>query len=339
MRGFYNIEQKLVIDMLVRRRETKEDDLIEVLKIERKHLRSLIQQMRQDKFINVRLIMETDEDGKSTRRNYYSINYRMFVNVVKYKIDHMRRRLETDERDLTSRAGFICQSCNKKFTDLEIDQIYDPSQDQCICTYCTGVVVEDPNVRPRADSRLVMANFNQQMEPIYALLQETETIKWSINEADRNNITAASVAPAGGTSNGATPGLNTATTTNGSLPSDQQNIGLVINSNVQDQYLVHINGLDETDKQQQQAKSRIAINPEVEALLLREESLVNSSGTVQESSHEEDDNSYDSTIMINVGQTSVPVSKISDEHIELMTPQQRSDYRRIMQHIYSLVYG
>lgn len=340
LRGFYNIEQKLVIDMLIRRKETSEDDLLQVLKLEKKHLKNLIHQLKQDKFISTRLMMDTDGEGKSTRRSYYSINYRMFVNVVKYKIDHMRRRLETDERDLTSRAGFICQSCNKKFTDLEIDQIYDPRQDQCFCTFCNGIVVEDPNVRPRADSRLVMANFNQQMEPIYALLQETENIKWSIIEADRNNITVTSAQAAGGTSNGAGANSNSAATTNGSLPSDQQNLGLVMNSNIQDQYPVHIEGLDENNRQKEDTKLRFTINPEIEALLLREESLANSSsGTVQESSHDEDDTLNDSTLVINVGQTRVPVSKISDEHVELMTPQQRDDYKKLMQQIYSLIYG
>lgn len=335
MRGFYNIEQKLVIDMLVRRRETKEDDLVEVLKFERKHLRSLIQQMRQDKFINVRLIMETDEDGKSTRRNYYSINYRMFVNVVKYKIDHMRRKLETEERDLTSRASFICQSCSKTFTDLEIGQIYDPSRSQFRCSYCDGIVDEDPNVRPKADSRLVMANFNQQMEHIYALLQETENIKWSINEADRNNITVTSSTSSGGTSNGGAAVANTNNTTNGSLSSDQQNQGLTINGNLQDDYLVNIYGLEEKDKKEQ--KKSIAIDPEVEALLLREESPVNTSTTVQESFHEEDDTTGQ-ILMVSVGQAKIPVDEISDEHVEMMSLRQKEEYQRLMQQIYNLMY-
>lgn len=336
MRGFYNIEHKLVIDMLVRRRETKEDDLVEVLKFEKKHLRSLIQQMKQDKFINVRLIMETDEDGRSTRRHYYSINYRMFVNVVKYKIDHMRHRLETAERDLTSRASFICQSCSKTFTDLEAGQIFDPSRGQFRCTYCDGIVEEDPNVRPKADSRLVMANFNQQMEPIYALLQETENIRWSINEADRNNITVTNASSAGGGSNGGLPGTNAAGVSNGTLNSDQQNQGLVMNANPRDSYLVNIVGLSNDEKKDQKSQG-IDINPEVEALLLREESLVNQSTSVQESSHDEDEMTYP-ILMISVGPTKVQIDKLSDEHVKLMTPQQRADYERLMQQVYSLLY-
>lgn len=335
MRGFYNIEQKLVIDMLVRRKETKEDDLVDVLKFERKHLRSIIQQMRQDKFINVRLIMETDEDGKSTRRNYYSINYRMFVNVVKYKIDHMRRKLETEERDLTSRASFICQSCSKTFTDLEIGQIYDPSRSQFRCSYCDGIVDEDPNVRPKADSRLVMASFNQQMEHIYALLQETESIKWSINEADRNNITVTSSTTGAEISNGGPAGANTNTTTNGSISGDPQSQGLIINGNLQDDYLVKICGLEDKDKKEQ--KKSFVINPEVEALLLREESPMNTSTTVQESFHEEEETT-NPVLMINVGEIKVPVDEISDEHVEMMNSRQREDYQRLMQQIYNLMY-
>lgn len=59
-------------------------------------------------------------DGKAQKVNYYFINYKTFVNVVKYKLDLMRKRMETEERDATSRASFKCTSCCKTFTDLEV---------------------------------------------------------------------------------------------------------------------------------------------------------------------------------------------------------------------------
>lgn len=59
-------------------------------------------------------------DGKAQKVNYYFINYKTFVNVVKYKLDLMRKRMETEERDATSRASFKCPSCGKTFTDLEV---------------------------------------------------------------------------------------------------------------------------------------------------------------------------------------------------------------------------
>lgn len=42
------------------------------------------------------------------------------MNVVKYKLDLMRKRMETEERDATSRASFKCPQCSKTFTDLEV---------------------------------------------------------------------------------------------------------------------------------------------------------------------------------------------------------------------------
>lgn len=53
-----------------------------------------------------------------------SKNFQTFVNVVKYKLDLMRKRMETEERDATSRASFKCTNCFKTFTDLEVRKIH-----------------------------------------------------------------------------------------------------------------------------------------------------------------------------------------------------------------------
>lgn len=55
-----------------------------------------------------------------------NVLFRVLVNVVKYKLDHMRRRIETDERDSTNRASFRCPCCFSTFTDLEANQLFDP---------------------------------------------------------------------------------------------------------------------------------------------------------------------------------------------------------------------
>ncbi|XP_022914320.1 general transcription factor IIE subunit 1 [Onthophagus taurus] len=177
VRGFYTIEDALIIDMLVRNPCMKEDDICELLKFERKMLRARIAILKNDKFIHVRLRMETGADGKAQKVNYYFINYKTFVNVVKYKLDLMRKRLETEERDATSRASFKCPGCMKTFTDLEADRLFDMSTMEFRCTYCGEVVEEDQSALPKKDSRLLLAKFNEQLEPLYILLREVEGIK------------------------------------------------------------------------------------------------------------------------------------------------------------------
>lgn len=45
------------------------------------------------------------------------------------------------------------------------------------CTYCREIVEEDQSAFPKKDSRLQLARFNEQLEPIYILLREVEGIK------------------------------------------------------------------------------------------------------------------------------------------------------------------
>ncbi|KAH8309856.1 hypothetical protein KR067_009254 [Drosophila pandora] len=177
VRGFYSQEDALIIDMLVRNPCMKEDDIGELLRFEKKQLRARITTLRTDKFIQIRLKMETGPDGKAQKVNYYFINYKTFVNVVKYKLDLMRKRMETEERDATSRASFKCSMCSKTFTDLEADQLFDMATQEFRCTYCGSSVEEDSAAMPKKDSRLLLAHFNEQLQPLYDLLREVEGIK------------------------------------------------------------------------------------------------------------------------------------------------------------------
>lgn len=177
VRGFYGVEHALALDVLIRNPCVREEDMLELLKFDRKQLRSVLNTLKSDKFVKCRMRVETAPDGKTTRHNYYFINYRVLVNVVKYKLDHMRRRIETDERDSTNRASFRCPCCHSTFTDLEANQLFDPMTGTFRCTFCQTEVEEDESVCP--DARTLVARFNEQIEPIYALLRETEDVNLS----------------------------------------------------------------------------------------------------------------------------------------------------------------
>ncbi|XP_026999455.1 general transcription factor IIE subunit 1 [Tachysurus fulvidraco] len=179
VRGFYGLEHALALDVLIRNACVREEDMLELLKFDRKQLRSVLNTLKADKFVKCRMRVETAPDGKTTRHNYYFINYRLLVNVVKYKLDHMRRRIETDERDSTNRASFHCPNCCSTFTDLEANQLFDPMTGTFRCTFCQTEVEEDESAVPKKDARTLVARFNEQIEPIYVLLRETEDVNLS----------------------------------------------------------------------------------------------------------------------------------------------------------------
>ncbi|KAL0985527.1 hypothetical protein UPYG_G00158070 [Umbra pygmaea] len=179
VRGFYGVEHALALDVLIRNPCVREEDMLELLKFDRKQLRSVLNTLKGDKFVKCRMRVETAPDGKTTRHNYYFINYRLLVNVVKYKLDHMRRRIETDERDSTNRASFCCPFCSKTFTDLEANQLFDPMTGTFRCTFCHTEVEEDESAVPKKDARTLVARFNEQIEPLYVLLRQTEDVHLS----------------------------------------------------------------------------------------------------------------------------------------------------------------
>lgn len=45
------------------------------------------------------------------------------------------------------------------------------------CTYCREIVEEDLSALPKKDSRMQLARFNSQLEPLYELLRQVEGIR------------------------------------------------------------------------------------------------------------------------------------------------------------------
>ncbi|NXY15734.1 T2EA factor, partial [Atrichornis clamosus] len=192
--GFYGVEYSLALDVLIRYPCVKEDDLLQLLKYERKQLRTVLNTLKADKLVKLRMRVERDPNGKSTRHNYYYINYKVLVDVVKYKLDHVRRKIEADERDSTTRSSFKCPSCSSTYTDLEVNQLFDAFTETFRCTYCTTEVEEDASAFPKHDARTLLAKFNEQIEPVFVLLRETEgiTLPYDLLEPQPTEIPALS---------------------------------------------------------------------------------------------------------------------------------------------------
>lgn len=63
------------------------------------------------------------------------------------------------------------------YHSLQADQLFDMNTGEFKCTFCREVVEEDQSALPKKDSRLLLAKFNEQLEPLYILLREVEGIK------------------------------------------------------------------------------------------------------------------------------------------------------------------
>jgi transcription initiation factor TFIIE subunit alpha len=179
VKSFYETEHTAIVNLLVKHTCVKEDDLSDLLKFDKKQLRNVLARLKNDKLVKQRVYKGKQADtGLTLTFNYYFIDYKLFVNVVKYKLDHIRNKIEHDEREATNRPSFVCTQCDKRYSDLEIDRLLDPSSGELICEFCSGPIDEDTtDVELKQNSRSLLALFNEQMEQIFMLLRGCENIK------------------------------------------------------------------------------------------------------------------------------------------------------------------
>lgn len=74
-------------------------------------------------------------------------------------------------------AGKTQVDCEMMTNVFQADQLFDFMTQEFLCTYCKQVVEEDQSAVPKKDSRMQLAKFNDQIEPLFVLLRQVEGIK------------------------------------------------------------------------------------------------------------------------------------------------------------------
>ncbi|KAI6175892.1 Transcription initiation factor IIE subunit alpha [Aphelenchoides bicaudatus] len=177
---FYGPHHYILMDYLQQNVCVKEDRLRDLLKFETRFLRQLLVTLKVDKFISERQIAE-ETDGRSRKITYYHVNYKGILNVTKYKIDHIRAKLETREQDNSRKASYVCTGCAKHFEAHDVGTIMNFELNEMICWNCNQKVVADRSSGPSEETRNLMASFNEDMAGIFSMLQQMDGIRFARN--------------------------------------------------------------------------------------------------------------------------------------------------------------
>jgi transcription initiation factor TFIIE subunit alpha len=174
MRTFYGFDLYLCMEMLMMYNCVKEEDLADLLRLDLKLVHEKLVNLKKDKFINEKIIMATSSDAKQSKHSYFYINYKMCVNVIKYKLDKIRIQIESEEKEFTTRASYKCTICKKTYTDLDTKDLF-PSM---TCLYCGNEVDEDVSSLPKGgQNRNLLIKFNTQLSIISELLSRVEHVR------------------------------------------------------------------------------------------------------------------------------------------------------------------
>ncbi|KAL1245537.1 General transcription factor IIE subunit [Trichinella spiralis] len=174
-RAFYGPECGLIIDMLIRNVSMREEELRDLLKFDPKQLRVFLLSLKTDKIIKERQELEPRPEGRPLRFNYYYICYPSFITMIKYKLENMRKRLESQQKSVTNRSSFKCTSCDKLYSDLDINLIWNGENMKCI--FCYSIVEENELPTEVELSRSGLAKFNEQLWPVFEILRSLQGVQ------------------------------------------------------------------------------------------------------------------------------------------------------------------
>ncbi|RKP19173.1 hypothetical protein ROZALSC1DRAFT_14319, partial [Rozella allomycis CSF55] len=144
-RKLYSPEHCVLLDALIRFQTLKDEDLSDYLKITLKDVNRIAAKLKNDRLIRSDAKPESRVGGKPLLRTFYILDYKLFVDVVKYKISMLRKRMNEDiqnvmknfyiEKDVTSKT-YKCPSCEIIYSIMEASKIMFKCQD------CGSMMVE-----------------------------------------------------------------------------------------------------------------------------------------------------------------------------------------------------
>lgn len=162
MRTFYGLLPRLIMDALMKHGLMQRDQIATLLKLDKNKIQAQLAMLSGEKLVKTRIKMETtaaddvangvnkrplsarEQAQRTSRHTFYYVNYRGFLNSVKYKLDHVRRRLESQEKEaMYNRSLFRCTQCKAKYSEMDVIRLFSRERNAYFCFYCQAELAEE----------------------------------------------------------------------------------------------------------------------------------------------------------------------------------------------------
>ncbi|KAH6788557.1 Transcription factor TFIIE [Perilla frutescens var. frutescens] len=156
----------VILDALTRRQWTKEEDLARDLKLHTKQLRRTLRFFEEEKLVTRDHRKESsksakmfsaataatmdgqrygreDEKQKMHTQSYCCLDYSQLFDVVRYRMNRMKKKLKDELDSRNTVQEYICPNCNKRYTALDALRLISPYDEDFHCESCNGILVAE----------------------------------------------------------------------------------------------------------------------------------------------------------------------------------------------------
>jgi len=154
-RAFYDDEAICLIDVLIRDKFLRDDDMALRLNMPAKKLRSTLQFLQDEHLVNSETVDDLSQGGSQSTKFWY-VDYNRAVHTIRLRLHLLRRELEADESRSRSSSFYLCpgyniRRCNGRYTEKEAQQMVDMNTGVFLCQECFLNYQNDPN-GPKVDT-------------------------------------------------------------------------------------------------------------------------------------------------------------------------------------------
>merc|ERR1712238_347632 len=178
-RAFYEDAAICLIDVLIRDKFLRDDDMGRRIFLQPKQIRRTLQFLHEEHLVKLELVDDLQEGGSQATKFWY-IDYNHAVNVIRLRIFLLRKKLEEAEIRARSSSMYLCpgyktKACNGRYTETEAQEVVDPDSGLFLCHECVEVHEANPDPPPRENYTL-------------QLLDNTKDLKLAMDNMRRVNV-------------------------------------------------------------------------------------------------------------------------------------------------------
>ncbi|XP_047330797.1 general transcription factor IIE subunit 1-like [Impatiens glandulifera] len=204
----------VILDALTRRQWVREEDLAKDLKLHSKQLRRTLRFFEEEKLVTRDHRKESAKgakihnaavaavaDGQFNRdgddkiklhtHSYCCLDYAQIFDVVRYRLQRMRKKLKDELDNRNTIQEYICPNCGKRYNALDALQLMSPEDEDFHCESCNGALVAesdklaaqetgdgDENARRRRRDKLkdMLQKMEEQLKPLSEQLNRVKDL-------------------------------------------------------------------------------------------------------------------------------------------------------------------
>ncbi|KAK5962223.1 transcription factor TFIIE subunit TFA1 PWA37_000261 [Arxiozyma heterogenica] len=174
VRGFYGGSYVLVLDAIIFHSVLAEEDLKQLLSINKTELGPLIARLRGDRLITTHKQREYPPNSKSVERVYYYIKYPQAIDGIKWKVHQVVQRLKDDLDKNSVPNGYMCPICETKYTQLEAVQLLNFDRTEFLCSLCEEPLIEDDSGKKNKEKQDKLNRLMDQIQPVIDYLKKID---------------------------------------------------------------------------------------------------------------------------------------------------------------------